>query len=59
MPSSFWILIFHERENTHLLLSEQEQMVGESSEVAHGSSQLPLGIPVDDMGVTMKPSWVK
>ena len=34
-------------------------MVGDSSEATHGSSQLPLGIPVDDMGVTMKPSWVK
>jgi len=47
------------KENTHLLLSEQEHVVGESSEVAHGSSQLPLGIPIDDMGVSMKPSWVK
>jgi hypothetical protein len=50
---------FVKRENAQLLLPEQEQVVGDSSEVTHGSSQLPSGIPVDDMGVTMKPSWVK
>jgi len=49
------------KEDAQLLLPtpEQEQLIRDSSEVTHGSSHLPLGIPVDDMGVTMKPSWVK
>jgi len=47
------------KEDAQLLLSEQEQLIGDSSEVTHGSSQLPLGIPVDDMGDTLKSSWVK
>ena len=60
---SFWIFLtlfffFFFREEAQLLISvpEQEQLIGDRTEVGDSTSQTPLGIPIDD---TKPASWVK